>query len=583
MNAKLLVRHPAQFPTESVLGYVLRLSEENGYQSPWGIYHLSGLSPSQSHTRSLVLEGLAMITNRDSHNAKVLGERNAAGNAAEEFLLPDSGSNQTKFCPQCVEQMGFIEAQWDLPMFIGCPTHRCAALYRCPECKGKLSWYRPRLLQCKCGADLRHNGLLSLGVAEASLMNLIRNKVTGVQIAEGNHAFLPIFDLASMDLSTLWLVLKTLARYRMSIDGCYKLREEAEVVKAASRVLEHWPNNFVQLLSDVARRIKLASVRSTVAAFNKSFTRLFNSPMLVASQTDFLHAIIVEYSLNEWQYADTKLVEKFKIRLPTGLLPRHQPSASAITRLRNASADESLAERDAAIYLGVPRSVLRMLRETDEIQVGKCTPCEAKVHKSDLDTLMRRFLALAASTLCPIAIGETCIPLHSALQWRWDGPDIKAGLLAAILEHRVKVVGKTDESIGGLLLDRAEYLKCIQAMRDIRPRVTQSTRQAAATLRCNLDAIGGLLHADFLRGNDAPGGLEIESESLQLFQQRFVFLRSIAKANHCTSARLVRMCQKSEIPVKWTGIGTKHGSQSFIRVSDVERLSQILTESAISI
>jgi len=43
MSMPLLVRHPAPKPTESLLGYVLRVSEGNGYSSPWSVYRLARL------------------------------------------------------------------------------------------------------------------------------------------------------------------------------------------------------------------------------------------------------------------------------------------------------------------------------------------------------------------------------------------------------------------------------------------------------------------------------------------------------------------------------------------------------------
>ena len=36
-----LVRHPAPYPTESLPGYVLRLSELNGYPSPRSLYRMA--------------------------------------------------------------------------------------------------------------------------------------------------------------------------------------------------------------------------------------------------------------------------------------------------------------------------------------------------------------------------------------------------------------------------------------------------------------------------------------------------------------------------------------------------------------
>jgi hypothetical protein len=48
LNLDLLVRHPAPFPTESLLCYILHLTQENGYPTPSGCCSLR-----KSHSTSL--------------------------------------------------------------------------------------------------------------------------------------------------------------------------------------------------------------------------------------------------------------------------------------------------------------------------------------------------------------------------------------------------------------------------------------------------------------------------------------------------------------------------------------------------
>lgn len=57
------IRHPAPNPTESLLGYVLRVSEGNGYSSPWSIYCLAGMKSNERRASRVELEKLAKITN----------------------------------------------------------------------------------------------------------------------------------------------------------------------------------------------------------------------------------------------------------------------------------------------------------------------------------------------------------------------------------------------------------------------------------------------------------------------------------------------------------------------------------------
>src|SRR6266851_2344761 len=43
MSQHLFPRHPVHQPTESLLGYILRLTEQNGYKSPGDILYHAGL------------------------------------------------------------------------------------------------------------------------------------------------------------------------------------------------------------------------------------------------------------------------------------------------------------------------------------------------------------------------------------------------------------------------------------------------------------------------------------------------------------------------------------------------------------
>jgi hypothetical protein len=63
VSMPLLVRHPAPDPTESLLGYVLRVSEGNGYSSPWSVYCLAGMKSNEMRVSGVKLEKLARITN----------------------------------------------------------------------------------------------------------------------------------------------------------------------------------------------------------------------------------------------------------------------------------------------------------------------------------------------------------------------------------------------------------------------------------------------------------------------------------------------------------------------------------------
>jgi hypothetical protein len=110
MNTSLLVRHPAPFPTESLVGYVLRLTEENGYASPWSVYSLAGQKQSEIRTSGFKLEKLAAIISRPASELESIGY-SAPPNQPRWARLLGHGLVPTDLnivnpglCPRCVAE-----------------------------------------------------------------------------------------------------------------------------------------------------------------------------------------------------------------------------------------------------------------------------------------------------------------------------------------------------------------------------------------------------------------------------------------------------------------------------------------------
>jgi hypothetical protein len=125
----LLVRHPAPYPTESLLGYVLRVSEDNGYNSPWSVYCLAGMKSSEIRVSGVKLKKLARITNWPQEKLDTIAYSAPAGQPRWSRLLgnpvlpKDLNLTHPRFCPQCAREKGFLEAHWDLDAYgrLPCP------------------------------------------------------------------------------------------------------------------------------------------------------------------------------------------------------------------------------------------------------------------------------------------------------------------------------------------------------------------------------------------------------------------------------------------------------------------------------
>ena len=182
----LLVRHPGPYRNESFFGYILRLSETNGYASPSSLFQLAQMKPWETQTASMRVEKLAKITGRpvkELERVAYFHERGVrhARLLSHEILSTHLVLRQPHFCPECVAERGYIEAHWDLAFMTACPVHKKSVLSSCPSCHARLRWFRPGLLECSCVANLRDCDLPAISASQADLLGIIRQKVLGLE------------------------------------------------------------------------------------------------------------------------------------------------------------------------------------------------------------------------------------------------------------------------------------------------------------------------------------------------------------------------------------------------------------------
>jgi hypothetical protein len=120
----MLVRTPFHAPTESLLGYALRLSETNGYETPWHILKLAGIEPSAMTNAGFPVAKLAAILGRRPEALRNIAYMMPFGRQTSYVILEHQlgGSLTTSpfrlqrpaLCPECVSDRGYIEAFFDL-------------------------------------------------------------------------------------------------------------------------------------------------------------------------------------------------------------------------------------------------------------------------------------------------------------------------------------------------------------------------------------------------------------------------------------------------------------------------------------
>lgn len=57
-----------------------------------------------------------------------------------------------RVCPLCLLESGYVRAYWELSLATACWRHHVKLIDECPSCCRPVSWRRPEMLSCYCGA-----------------------------------------------------------------------------------------------------------------------------------------------------------------------------------------------------------------------------------------------------------------------------------------------------------------------------------------------------------------------------------------------------------------------------------------------
>lgn len=615
----LLIRTPSPADTESLFGYVLRVAETNGYESPWQILSHAGISQRGMTSVTLPIEALAKVLGKLSAELQHIAYsvRDAKG-AIEYRLLSHSlggslvggplRSNKPAFCPQCVAEHGYIDAFWDLRIAVACPVHRCAPITICSACSQPLRTFRPGLLTCKCGASLATSTATEVSPALVDLMAVIWAKVHRQPISNAElSADLPTEGLMGMPLQTLTLKLLELGRFSLPS------RDEGDdigtLLQAAAETLSDWPRNFRGLLH------RIGNVENTTGTgFRKRFEHFyakFASNLKTNRDCGWLRAEFMRFGLEEWgeSIVDNKLLvgetvnRRFvtkaelarhlgvsivtvgnwarkghialKTRPTSSSSPRYIADLAAIDLNVPLQSDGPiLVQRRAAEYLGIPVRVLSHLDKEGHFQKLHMLRHKNGYTTADLDMFRTRLLELSPLATDPAQIpgAPELVGLGPALRnSRFHSHVSKAEFVVAYLNGRWKSPGRTGDSIADIQLRKSDVLEYVAASRCDVAGGALTQRDAARSIGSDPLAISGLVSEGVLVQVDTRAGPRITQESLSEFNAQYVALATVANEVNTTSALLLRFCQRNRLPV--ISVTKRFGSRaSFVGKSSADRL-----------
>jgi hypothetical protein len=269
---KLLMR-PKPEKGESFIGYLVRLTELNAYDTPSWILSLADIDYMELQwTFSFVfgktkgLKRFAQLTTntQDDLHALVYSPANSSqGNTTEhEFDFYGASLNRSiirphhpKICPQCLAEFGYCFLVWDCSLVTACPIHECMLLDKCPKCRRQIRAIRKSISICACGYDWREIEPQFLSADELAVSRRVYQLcglLSKTPKEENEHS------LHSHGLRDFVVVLTFISGIFRKIawatgrpSRSIKLanKDLHELYGQAYSVFENWPHNFHRFLS----------------------------------------------------------------------------------------------------------------------------------------------------------------------------------------------------------------------------------------------------------------------------------------------------------------------------------------------
>ena len=103
-----------------------------------------------------------------------------------------------------------------------------------------------------------------------------------------------------------------------------------------------------------------------------------------------------------------------------------------------------------------------------------------------------------------------------------DAPETKLGLVRALLEGDLAIVGNTDGTIGGLIIDGAAYRRLASAARSRAAGDTMPAYIVEKQLDCDASTVPSLDEDGAARRPRGANGLRITNGSVSEFQSKYV-------------------------------------------------------------
>ncbi len=151
-HAAVAVR-PRPIADESAYGFLVRLTQANGFQTPRTFW-----SSLRKHHDGSLESVLAMFSLQPAEWSRLQGTLPSYCGlpmALPTGLAPDDVCHVTmRWCPQCLQTAPHLRAIWSVKLVCSCVIHGSLLLDQCPACGAVQRFERADITRCMCGSRL---------------------------------------------------------------------------------------------------------------------------------------------------------------------------------------------------------------------------------------------------------------------------------------------------------------------------------------------------------------------------------------------------------------------------------------------
>lgn len=582
VNASIqpLVITPSPAEGESLPGFILKSAELNGYNSPLKMLHYAGMDDNEARSARPPLAKLAGLYGKSVAELENSGLDGADTNQKGRHLqlmghaIPFmyTSSKHASICLECVQETGFIDGFPELKYAVACPKHRVRVINTCSACHKPLSWHRPGLMKCSCGAELTEaipeklNDPAVLALLGILYCKLMRKPLNQLEIEACGFPFSAIEPLT---IQTLLSIIYRFGLFNHKQTGKSNGNDaDMMAVKTTAEILSDWPHCFHDYLEKVhapTANLKVSGLRGQFNSFYESFFKNIAQD----NEMQFMRDAFIRFGEERWKQAaihpkfvsneSAKIVGIYGLAkamnvqpstarnmINRGLIKVHSPDIGHSRDVFDVSDQhsfefaqgKSLSVKKAAEILDIPVDVLRAYRARGYYQARYLAVPIVLYHERDVEVLQLDLM----KDRKPLkeAILRQHLTMKQVMQMKTSA-EIKAAFIAAVRDMTIVPVGKLSDKPSGLVF-HAITTKNYLANLNNKLKGSISFEEAKSQLQIDRGALLALIKANILQCQNHSFGMRIVEESVKAFSYQFITCIEVARMKAMTQKSVIDLC-----------------------------------------